>query len=183
MGATASTNKTSVEQDIVSQSYNSCPAITANNSVAMKNVTFAPNATCKDSNFDITQTAAVDATCLISALQQNTADAVSKLSATAQGGLGFSASTNVSDIKTQLTNKVENDCKSVSASNNADLTNVTITACNFRTIQNANAKSACQINSLQKSAASASTTADATATGLTLASFLTGYNSIIAIAI
>lgn len=186
MGAQASTNKTSTTNDLVTQAYNSCPNVSTSNSLVLKNVTHSPDPVLcagKDTGFSLNQTAAVDANCVITSLQQNAADAISKLDATAQGGLGFTASTNINDINTQITNQLNNQCGSLSASNTINGENLTVTACNFSAVQNASLKSMCQINALQKTATAATTTSASTATGLTLASFLTGYSPYIAIAI
>ena len=180
MGAQVSTNSSTTSNDLVTESYNKCPSVSVDNTVNVSNVNFRPDMNPKctaDSNFEINQTAGVDAACLIGALQDNISKAVANLDATAQAGLGVSASTNVSDINTQVKQKMENQCGTQSSTNAANIKDTLVTSCNMRVIQNASAKSSCTINALQTLAATAETTATASSEGLTLGSFLFGYSS------
>lgn len=180
MGAQASSNVSVEENDLVTQSFNNCPKITASNSLDISNVKIdaGKNPNCKgggDVTFD--QSAGVDASCLIKSLQNTTSDSLSKLDAKTQGGLGFQASSNVNDIQNQIQQKLNNDCGHLSATNAAKISDTTITACNFHFVQNATARTSCQINSLQDMANKVSSQLTTDTSGLTLASFLFG-NSI-----
>ena len=153
MGAQVSTNKQVIQTDIVTEAYNSCPNIAVSNTVNMQGVNFRPdlNPNCTgDTSFDISQTAGVDATCVITSMQDSLAKTLSTMDAEALGGLGFSGTSNILDIKNELSQKVENDCGNQSVTNVADIKDTTVTSCNMRVVQNASAKSSCTINSLQK---------------------------------
>jgi|SRR5579872_1233774 len=178
MGAQASTNISTINTDLTTQAYNQCPRVTVSNTVDMSKVNFLPNSTCKNPSFAIDQTAGVDANCLITNLQQSLASSIAGMDATTQGGFGFQASTNAANIQSQITQQTENSCGTLSSTNAANLQDVTVTACDFHIVQNATAKSACTLNSLQKLANTVSVQQSATAQGLTLASLLFGYGGI-----
>lgn len=175
MGATASTNVVTNDTNLVTKAFNKCPGVTVSNVVTIDNVTFEPNANCTDSIFEIKQNAGVEADCVIGNLQTSTAEMLADLDAETKGGLGFSASTNVSDLKLEVEQMVENDCNDSSATNLASIKDTTIKSCNLRIVQDATVKQSCMINNLQDTAVKVETTAKATAEGLTLGSFLFGY--------
>jgi hypothetical protein len=180
MGAQASTNTSTVSTDIVSEAYNKCPSVTASNTLILSGVQHRPDLNPKcDENSEsiIDQKAAIDANCLLSSLQDTLASTVSTMDATAQGGLGIQASTNVSDIKTSLTTKAESDCADLSTTNLADIKDTMITSCKWHVVQDASVKTSCVINNLQKMANQVEATESATAQGATLGSFLFGYSS------
>ena len=185
MGAQVSTNKQVIQTDIVTEAYNSCPNIAVSNTVNMQGVNFRPdlNPNCTgDTSFDISQTAGVDATCVITSMQDSLAKTLSTMDAEALGGLGFSGTSNILDIKNELSQKVENDCGNQSVTNVADIKDTTVTSCNMRVVQNASAKSSCTINSLQKIANDLEANSKSKAQGSTLASLLFGYGGIASIA-
>lgn len=178
MGAQLSTNVSTVQNDLTTTAFNKCPKITASNTADLYKVKHHPQSTCKNSTFAIDQSAGVDANCLISNLQDSLASTLANMDAQAQGGFGIQASTNASDIKSQLTQKTENTCGTLSATNAANIEDIEVTACDFHIVQNATAKSACVINSLQKMANDVSVKQTAKTEGLTLASLLFGNGAI-----
>src|SRR5690606_5624951 len=133
MGASASTNKSTSNIDIISTAYNKCPAVGVSSSVNISNVTFRPNANCgSDTEFVIDQNAGVDATCVIDNLQNSTASIAAELSSQAQAGIGLSASTNVADIDAQIKNRVANTCGNVSSTVEANIKDTVIESCKLR---------------------------------------------------
>lgn len=180
MGAQASASRNTIENDFITKAYNKCPNVSANNEINLSGVQFRPdmNPMCKNPKFEINQSAGVEADCVVKNIQDTLAETVSKMSTQSQGGLGFQASASSSDIKTQIEQMVENDCGNQSASNKADISDTLVTACDWHFVQNATAKSSCAIDSLQQMSNKVSSQQDTAATGLTLASFLTGYGGI-----
>ncbi len=183
MGAQASTNVNTIKNDLVTSAFNTCPSVSASNTINLNSVQFRPdmNPNCKTSSLNISQTSGVESTCLISSLQDSLAKTISQMDAKTQGGLGLQASTNIADISNQLSQNVENSCGSQSATNAASISDTTITACDWHFVQNATAQSACTINALQKMANDVTSKQTSDATGMTLASFLFGYSTSIAI--
>lgn len=188
MGAQGSKNKAKTTTDITTTAYNSCPNVSANNSINLSGVQFRPdlNPACANVNSDfvINQSAGVESECVLTNLQNTTADTISKMDAQAQGGLGFQASSNSDNIKTQLITMTTNSCGDQTSSNEANISDTIITSCNWHFVQDASVTSSCLINNTQTIANQVSSQQSATSTGLTLASFLTGYGpSIIVIII
>jgi uncharacterized membrane protein len=174
MGGAASTNQSNIDTDFISQSYANCPSMQAENILEIASVQCDPNINCKTSTCSINQNSGVTDTCLINQLQQNTAQAISKMSADVQGGLGFQASTNVSDIVNQIQAKTMANCGNLSSTNYANIGNIASTACQFYFVQSATDQSACQIQQLQQLAANVQSTQDSLAKGATLAGILFG---------
>lgn len=179
MGASASTNKQSIQNTLTSEAYNSCPNITASNTANISGVSFKPNPGCVNPQFLVNQSAGIDANCLITSLQDSLAQTISKLDAKSQAGLGFSASTNVNDIKTQIKQMVKNTCGNQSSTNVANINDTIITACDFRIVQNATDQSSCSINALQKQVDSVAASAAANATGGSIWGDLFGSSNIL----
>lgn len=180
MGGQAASSKSKVENDLVTKAFNSCPNVVASNTVNLSGVQFRPdlNPQCVNPKFEINQSAGVEADCVIKSLQDSLAETVSKMSAESQGGFGFQASQTVSDIKTQIEQITENNCGNQSATNVADIKDTLVTACDWHFVQNATAKSSCKLDSLQKLTNEVTSEQAATSTGLTLASFFTGYGGL-----
>ncbi|AZL89278.1 hypothetical protein QKC54_gp0554 [Megavirus baoshan] len=166
MGASASTNKQTIENNMINSAYNSCGTVGAVNVVSMSDITFDPPADCNPpSVFDISQATTVSSKCLISSLQSSAADIAAKLSAEAKAGLGFSASTNVNDIVNNINNTVTNKCANVSTTNKANLKDMIIKSCDIRIAQDATQNDVCQINATQDEIAKIASATAATSTG------------------
>lgn len=186
MGAQASTNVSKQKSDIVTQSYNKCPPVSAQNKTDIEGVKFnPPTEICLKYGikpvFEINQNAGVKADCVISNLQDTLAEAISKLDAEAQGGLGFQASTNISDISAKITQTLDNSCGKLDAKNIIAIKDTEVTSCDWRFVQNATAQSSCKINNLQKLANKIETQEKAKTEGLTLGNFLLGNGPFVAI--
>jgi hypothetical protein len=178
MGAQVSALFSTVQTDLTTQAFNSCPQITASNTLDISNVQFLPNSACKTSSATFNQSAGIDATCLISSLQDSVATTLSSMDATTQGGFGIQASTSASNINSQISQQTINTCGAQSSTNAASIKDTIITACDWHFVQNATAKSSCQINALQKMANDVSVKQTALAQGATLASLLFGNGAI-----
>lgn len=180
MGATASVNKDLATTNITSKAYNSCPKVTSSNTADLNKVDFEAPAYCgKDSKFTVDQTAGVDANCLISNLQDQIASTVLAQQAEAKAGFGFAGASNIADVKTKLTQIVDNECKDVKSVNQTSINDTKVRACQFHFVQTANTKSACTINSLQKVANGITSKQAADAEGATFANFFGPYGWII----
>lgn len=164
MGASQS-NELVNQTDITTSSFSSCAGPVSSNKLELENISFRPdlNPACNDVNtkWSVTQSATAESDCIISSLQDTTADTISKLDAETQAGLGYTYSNNKNDILTQINSKVENQCKGASSEQEASLKDITVTACQFEVIQDANLKSACTINTLQNIANQASNVVNA----------------------
>ncbi len=165
MGASKSKSKAEINNTVINESYNKCPSTTAINQASIKNVVFQPMDTCTSSTFNIDQSASVDATCLISAMQESLASVINKMDTTAKAGIGYANAKSNVEINNILKNKIENECSGASPTNIANVQDTIIRACDFKIIQNATAKQACQIGALQKATLDASNAVSTTAIG------------------
>lgn len=167
MGVSFAGNKTHIENNMLSKAYNSCPNIGTTNIIDIDGVTFDPPANCNPPpNFEIGQTATVDANCVLTSLQKSAAPVVVNLDANAQAGLGFSFSTNISDVTNNINQITKNTCANVSSTNSASIKDTTIKACKFRAIQNATQNVSCQINSTQDMISKIAASSSASSKGL-----------------
>ena len=177
MGGQSSKSEQQFETDITSEAFNECKGANVSNSIIINQVQHRPeyNPACTaDSTFRVEQGANVESKCLISHLQQITADSIANLDAEAQAGLGFAFSENKNEILTQLNTKVENECTGLSLENKAEISDTVITACNFMVIQDATVKDSCVINSLQNTANRATVESRSTASGASIWGILFG---------
>ncbi|AGF85232.1 IMV envelope protein [Moumouvirus goulette] len=166
MGASASTNKQTIENTMINNAYNSCGTIGAVNNVTINDITFDPPANCNPpSSFDISQATTINSKCLIASLQSSAAQTVAQLSAEAKAGLGFSASTNINDITNTIKNNVTNKCANQSTTNKANLKDMVIKSCNIRIAQDATVNEVCQINETQNEISNIADKAAANAQG------------------
>lgn len=177
MGASQSSGINTISNNITTDSFNSCPSVSANNSIIIDKANFNPNPQlCAGTNptFTLDQSAHIDAQCLIGNMTNATADAVSQLSGSAKGGLGYTGTDNQTAIAQRITSSVQNICADVSSTNQARLSDLDVTACTFKIVQNASANDMCVINNLQKFADQASAATKAEASGTTIGSLLFG---------
>ena len=166
MGASASTNQQTIVNNTVNEAYNSCPTVGTMNATTISGLKFLPPPDCNPpSSFDISQVATVKSECLISSLQKGAANISSKLDSQSKAGLGISVSTNINDVITSISNITKNTCAGVSTNNKADLTNLTVRACQFKIAQDASANAYCQINSAQDLISNIATKASSQAQG------------------
>jgi len=168
MGAAISTNTTTINTDLSSSVYNKCEAAKLDNTFYGSGLHYDQPETCpKDSKgFLVEQAVALRADCTIKTLQDSTAEAIAKQSATAQAGLGIAVSTNVSDIRNSISQNLEQTCGGSSTTNKVGLTDTYVRACNLVVIQNATANESCKLDALQKLAAVAETGQEAESVGL-----------------
>ena len=155
MQASVSTNS-EIEGNILQEAYNNCgQRVSVSDQINIGDFTHDPPSTCPYSATTIKQGAAVDGSCLITSLQDSLAKYVQNvqntgLSADAQAGLGIVIGSNQSNTKTNIAQKIANECNSVSADNAISVKNATSRACDFEAVQTANARQACEINNTQK---------------------------------
>lgn len=171
MGASSSKSKAEINNKVINESYNKCPSTTAINQADIKYVIHQPMDTCVSSSFNIDQSASVDATCLITAMQENLAKVINEMDTKAKAGIGYANAKSDVEIKNILKNKIDNECGNVSPTNKANIQDTIVRACDFKIIQNANAKSACQIGAMQKATLDASNSVSTTAEGMDFALF------------
>src|SRR5580704_15179831 len=99
MGAAASTNVSTSQTSVISDSINSCQQASGSNTVNISGLRYTQPPNCPAGNtgaaLNITQGATVDANCLISAMVKNMSSNYNNMSTQAQAGFGIAASTNV----------------------------------------------------------------------------------------
>jgi len=152
MGVSASVNTQKNINNMVQSDYNSCGngSSGAYNVVSLNGIQFDPPSTCPPNNsLQIGQTATVNATCLISALQSTAAQLASQLNATQQASLGFSFGYTNNVSTTDISNFISNQCQSYSSANIASINDTVIESCNFQIVQDATVNQSCQINATQ----------------------------------
>uniref|UniRef100_A0A6C0LR29 Myristylated IMV envelope protein n=1 Tax=viral metagenome TaxID=1070528 RepID=A0A6C0LR29_9ZZZZ len=166
MGASGSINKSIIQTDVITEAYSKCPNVVASNELDIKNVTFKCNSHCgPNCKIVFSQDAGIDATCLITNLQDVMAETISKMNADAQTGLGLAVTKNKNEIKTQLKNKIDASCGNLSSVNKANISDTIMEACEWRIPQNATIKTSCEINTLQKIATKNKTEQKGNSTG------------------
>src|ERR1700733_6210942 len=100
MGASGSINKSIIQTDVITEAYSKCPNVVASNELDIKNVTFKCNSHCgPNCKIVFSQDAGIDATCLITNLQDVMAETISKMNADAQTGLGLAVTKNKNETK------------------------------------------------------------------------------------
>lgn len=176
MGAQASTAINKINNEVLSESYSRCPKATASNTAELLKIEHDPNPSCNASQFKIDQNAAVDASCVLTNMQESLAKVVSETSAKVQGGFGIGVSTSLSDIKNIIKNKIEQDCGDDKSINAVKASDITSRACDFLLLQNADAKTTCLLAATQKTALDVKTKVEADTTG-----FLGGFGGILVI--
>ena len=143
--------------DIITQSYNDCPKVFPTDTTNLGGVHFIPGPFCHvdkvdkidRSSFNINHGSGIDANCLLTKLQNNLANIVSKMDATSQHKIGIKPSNNPNNIHRQI-HQITNDlCINKSPTRAANIGDTDITACRWHFVQNATDKSSCQINVLQ----------------------------------
>jgi len=150
MGATLSRSSESISTRAISNAYNKCASANATNNIYFQDVNFtAPDDCHPASTITFSQLASVDSNCVLQNLQTSAAELAANLNSETQAGLGLSASNNQINVQNQIQENTYNSCANQSASNSATLKDVNIKACNAVFVQNASAKTACQINNTQ----------------------------------
>lgn len=152
MGASASVNKQTVQNNMIDSATANCGAgASATNIINVSNTNYTqpPNCPAGSLGFNAGQAAVVDSTCLLGNLQSNAANVAQNLSAKSQAGLGFSVGANVSETKNNLGTYVSQTCAGQSTTDIVDVSNVNVQACNFTVTQHASVNAMCQINNTQ----------------------------------
>jgi hypothetical protein len=180
MGAQASTNKVKTSVEINNEAINKCGSTTVTNAILLKKAKITCPKDCKGNcKFSINQGAAVDATCLIQAHQDALSETIAAMDAKTKTGLGFGASTNVSDMRKELNNKIQSECGGASSTQKIDASEMQLEMCDVTFAQNATAKSKCELGALQAMRDKTETLAKATTEGLDPAEFMKAYASMI----
>ena len=150
MGAQASTNKVKTEVEINNEAINKCGSTTVTNAIIMKKAKITCPKDCAGKcKLNVTQGAAVDASCLIKAHQDALSESMATMDAKTKAGLGFGASTNVSDMKKTIKNKIQSECGGASATQKIDASEMQLEMCDVTFAQNATAKSKCELGAIQ----------------------------------
>jgi uncharacterized membrane protein len=167
MGASVSTNVQNTQNSLITSAVQKCPPVTAANLVNFTGTNFTAPPDCPGGgNFDITQAAVVDSTCVLSSLQQAAAETAQTLNADAKAGLGIAVSTNVGETQNNIKNYTNQSCAKASSSNTVNLKDVNIKACNLTVTQNASDNTNCQINATQDLISKIAVSSGASSTGL-----------------
>lgn len=151
MGASASTNVNTIRNNLQTSAIQGCPATTASNTINLSGLNYTEPAWCPANSpgINIQQVSEIDAQCFLGNLQSSVAQSVAQMDATAQAGLGLSASTNKSDIQNQISQKTTQTCAGQSTSNAVIGPGAVVSACQLQIFQNANDNNICQINATQ----------------------------------
>lgn len=182
MGGSSSKSTQKTVEDDINSDYNSCGTTTSYNVTTLTGIQFDPPADCNPpSSMTIGQTATVDATCLLSALQTSAANTANTLDSSSQAGLGVSKSSGSTYTTTDIENYTTNACANVSATNMASVDDTVIQSCQFQVVQNANANQSCQINATQSLLNTISNSTTSSATGGSIFGDLFGGGSLGAI--
>lgn len=180
MGAQASTNKVKTEVEINNEAINKCGSTTVTNAILLKKAKITCPKDCAGKcTFNINQGAAVDATCLIQAHQDALSETIASMDAKTKTGLGFGASTNVSDMKKSIKNKIQSECGGASSTQKIDASEMQLEMCDVTFAQNATAKSKCELGAVQALRDKTETVAKAATEGFDPSVFITAYGNII----
>jgi hypothetical protein len=180
MGAQASTNKVKTSVEINNEAINKCGSTTVTNAILLKKAKITCPKDCKGNcKFSINQGAAVDATCLIKAHQDALSETIAAMDAKTKTGLGFGASTNVSDMRKELNNKIQSECGGASSTQKIDASEMQLEMCDVTFAQNATAKSKCELGALQAMRDKTETVAKAATEGVDPFGFMKAYASMI----
>lgn len=182
MGAQASTNKVKTEVEINNEAINKCGSTTVTNAILLKKAKITCPKDCAGKcTFNINQGAAVDATCLIQAHQDALSETIAAMDAKTKTGLGFGASTNVSDMKKSIKNKIQSECGGASSTQKIDASEMQLEMCNVTFAQNATAKSKCELGAIQALRDKTETVAKAATEGVDPFGFMKAYAATIGI--
>lgn len=179
MGASASTNISTKDASIISDTVATCPAVTANNQLIIKKLDAGCPDWCGPGNchLNIGQQASVSGECVINSVIDQASEALAKMGADSEAGFGIAASTNASTIKTDLKSKLDAACGDVSAQNKIEAEDIKTRVCDAKILQFADAKSKCQLDLIQKAIDKSTIDLKSGAKGATLASML-GFGSL-----
>lgn len=168
MGQAVSTSVKTTEASLMEQSVSKCPSIAVSGKIDLSNITHEAPTTCKTSSFNVDQNVAVDHACLLSTMQSGLADKLIQGGANAQTGIGLSVSTDVNTIKNNIQAKIAQDCGNVKVDAIGEISNLKMKVCDFKYVQNTDAKSRCEINTVQNLSDKLVVDTGASAQGLTL---------------
>jgi flagellar basal body-associated protein FliL len=150
MGFAFSKNINKQEQDIVSGDIQYCGTTSVNNTLNLNGAVLTTPPNCPGGGtIDISQASAVDSTCMLSALQNSTAEQVNELLAPSIAGLGFSSSINRNIADIAVKSYTQQKCADVSASDTINANGAIFDTCDLVITQNSNANTTCQINASQ----------------------------------
>lgn len=153
MGASVSTTVSKQVLDASNKTVQSCSQSSQGGSVSnvvdITGTNFTPGPDCPTSSLTINQQANLQAKCVLSAAEQNTAELLTKLDNKATAGLGFAVSTTVSKNTENINNYLKQTCTSDAVNNTTNIKGSSFGTCVDNIIQNASKSDMCQINALQ----------------------------------
>jgi len=167
-GGQASTNIYKNQLKIVEEAYNTCkgPAISQN--IDLSGLDFSCPEYCqgKCGDINIQNAATAEASCIVSSQQDSLATLITTLNAKAKAGLGYSVSTNKSDIKQDIQQKIDSECSGTSEDQKINAKNAIMKTCgNVSFMNNASAKTQCQLGAIQKILSDVDSKIQSTSTG------------------
>jgi hypothetical protein len=175
MGVGASTTKSSVESNIVNTAYSSCNPVAASSVLTLKDVVHDPLPSCETSEFIVDQNAAVQASCVITNMQDSMAELMTTATAEAQAGLGIAVSTNETEVKSSIEQKIVNECSDINVDTYLSVEKLHTRACNAYFIQSTDAQTACQLNASQTLAGEVAELTESGATGFDPTAIIFGF--------
>ena len=151
MGASASSVVSKINNQVVEGAYNNCQTGGSTNIITFNDVNYNEPEWCPAGSPGpvIGQTADVDSTCVLNAMQSSASQVAATLTADARTGLGLSASSDVSDINNTIQTIAANKCNSQPSNNTLNFNDVNVTACSFRVVQGASSRSNCETETTQ----------------------------------
>jgi uncharacterized membrane protein len=152
MGLNQSSRSSTQKMSLTNNVYNNCGSSSASNTAIISNVTVTPNPDldCTDSKTVIYQGSSVEASCVISSLQDVAAQQATTLTTEQAAGLGINLSSDKTDNEKAITNYVDNFCASTNSENALYLDNIILESCNNYIVQESDASQTCKINASQQ---------------------------------
>lgn len=152
MGLNQSSKSNTQKMTLTNNVYNNCGSSNASNTAIISNVNVSPNPDldCTDPTTIIDQNSTVDATCVISSLQNVAASQATTLTTEQAGGLGINLTSDKNQNIKTITNYVDNFCASTNSENVLYLDNILLESCNNYIVQESDASQTCQINASQQ---------------------------------
>lgn len=161
MGASVSTQQTTLGTDLYANATSKCETNSAYNLTNINNSTINIPEGC---TLDVTQTATVDADCVLTNMISMLSSDLYNATNETKSELGIAVESSEINIQNTIQANVENECQGSSSTNIVNMSNDTITGC-FVVDQTATEQTQCEINTIINSLNDYNINTDSTTTG------------------
>lgn len=147
-----STQKASQKLDtkLTTEAISNCGKTSASNITNISGLDFSSPPDCNPpSSFNLKSASLVNASCVITNLQTTAAKEAAKLNSKAQTGLGVAVTNSETDMQKSIEDKITAECGSLDSNNIVAIKDTKIRTCAFNLVNDATAKSSCEINNTQ----------------------------------